>query len=398
MEIDVPIVQITPKVQYSPWGGETFIPSLLGVEPDGRPWAELWFGTHSGGESTMPDGILLGDFLRDHARQFLGDSLMRRFGNELPFLVKILSIARPFSLQVHPSSTQAQRGFSDEVALHVDTDRKLWSFKDDRRKTEIFHAITPVVALCGFRSIDVIREHLERVVPKQSILLFPFLHEQTGESEDGLIQRFFTTLYSLETIQLRSLIEELSWHVMDCGEDESPESIARQLLGSYPEDPSVFAPFFLNLVRLAPGETLHVEPRTLHTYLRGNGLELMTNSDNVLRAGLTNKKVDVPEVIRAVAYRVQEPDICPQVRDSAHRAYVLAPADEFLLGVFDQGLCLVEHRHAIEFLLCTDGSAHLTCEEVEVTLTKGMCLVIGAALEKYQVKVDGSLFSISVPD
>jgi mannose-6-phosphate isomerase len=392
--MELPIVQIIPKVQHYDWGDESFIPSLLGRTGDGRPWAELWFGTHPGAESTLPEGIPLGDHLREHALEYLGPDVMVRYGKDLPFLLKVLSIARPFSLQVHPSSVQAQRGYAQEASGHAGTERGTWNYKDDRQKAEILYALTPVTALSGFLKPAEIKKHLTQYAPVACTELFPLLG--SAESEETQLEHLFTRLCTLDDSARGSLLAEVQAHLGNT-EASVMNSLLGQLLSEFPDDPAALAPLFLNTIRLEPGEALYIEPRILHTFVKGHGIELMSNSDNVLRAGLTRKKMDIPEVLGMISYRVQEPVRCPHVSDELGRTTILAPAEEFLLSLFRRGSTSVNARNSVEMLLCTEGSAHLRCKHADLQVAKGQCVLIGASVEGYHVETGGTLFSITVP-
>lgn len=399
------IVTIVPVVQPYEWGDTTFIPSLLHQMPDGRPQAELWFGTHPGGESTLTDGTPLGDFLRDHATQFFGEEQLAVHGNDLPFLLKVLAIAKPLSLQVHPTTQQARQGFSDEVTMHVDLPRDQWNYKDERQKAEVLYALTPVTAMCGFLAPRPLVACLRQVIPNHLETLFPFLLTEESVNESELIEQFFKTLYTLDRERLASVLGEyrkrLETLEMDNETEDgrwlTPAGIARECIELYPEDPGALAPFFLNVLHLSPGDAVFLEPRTLHAYVRGHGVELMTNSDNVLRAGLTRKLVNVPELLKTLSFKPHPGDFCPQVRDDANRITVLAPTDDFLLGIFDSGEFSVKERDAIELLFCTEGAATLTCGETSYTVESGSCLVVAAAVAEYHLVVDGTLFRATVP-
>ncbi len=399
------IVNIVPVVQSYEWGDTTFIPSLIHQEADGRPKAELWFGTHPGGESTLPDGTPLGDFLRDHAETFLGKRQLEVQGNDLPFLLKVLAIARPLSLQVHPTTAQAQQGFADEVALHVDLPRDQWNYKDERQKAEVLYALTPVTAMCGFLPKIELLESLNQVIPEQVERLFPFLLTDGGDTESEIIEQFFKTLYTLEREELLALLGEYReglkklkvGNETEDGRWLTPAGIARYCVEHYPEDPGVLAPFFLHVLHMSPGDAVYLEPRTLHAYVRGNGVELMTNSDNVLRAGLTKKLVNVPELLQTLCFRPYSGDFCPQVRDEAKRITILAPTDDFLLGVYETGVFSVTKRDTIELLFCTEGEATLTYEGRSYVVQSGSCLVVAAAVAEFHLAVDGTLFSATVP-
>ena len=399
------MVKITPKIQQYPWGDDSFIPSLLGKQPDGNPQAELWFGTHPGGESALPDSEPLGDFLRDHDKDFLGEEQVKRHGKELPFLLKVLAIAQPLSLQVHPSAEQALQGYTEELPRHVDIPRDQWNYKDDRQKAEVLYALTPVTAMCGFLPIPKLSENLMRLLPYQFPLVFPFLQEPGEEDEAQLLQRFFTTLYTLEQEQRKLLLTEFKENLENLDENSltadgnwlTPSGIARLCLQSYPDDPGVFAPFFLHVLHLKPGEAVYLEPRTLHAYVRGHGIELMSNSDNVLRGGLTNKKVDVPELLKTLVFKAHNSGLCPQIRDTNDRLNILAPTDDFLLGVYERGAHYVCNRFSIEFLLCTEGTAEIAQGDHIHKLAQGECLVVAASVDSYRITVKGKVFSASVP-
>ena len=397
-------VPILPKIQHYAWGDTYFIPTILCREPDGKPNAELWFGTHPRGESTLADGVPFGDYLRDHAQAFLGEEQIERYGNDLPFLLKILAIAQPLSLQVHPSAEQAQSGFSAEVVSHVDTPAELWNYQDDRQKSEVLYALTPVTALCGFISVDRLSEQMQVLIPQHVEKVFPFL---LGKSHDAseVIEQFFTTLYTLEPTDMHLLIEEFSHNLAALhlpsetpdGKYLSAAGVAQLCLDKYPEDPSVLAPFFLNVVHLAPGEALYLEPRTLHAYIHGHGVELMSNSDNVLRAGLTVKNIQIHEVFKTLSFKPQDISVCPQMQPAADRTTVLAPSDDFLLRVYQSGTYSVPAEASITLFLCTEGEAVVEYEGGQATIPQGACLAVAPAAPPYQITVTGRLFSASIP-
>ena len=239
--------RIEGVVQHYAWGDPTFIPELLGLEPDGRPWAELWLGTHPNGPATLDDGTALSSLT-----------------GELPYLLKVLSAAEPLSLQTHPTTEQARAGHERGV------------FGDPYDKPELIVALTGFEALCGVRpeagSIELLREigayQLADVV-----------------AVDGAAAAI-VGLYRGD-IDPNSTIDA-------CGDSTRPEAVwAHDLAGRYPGDPSVAVSLLLNLVRLQPGEALHLAAGNLHGYLRGSGIELMRASDNVVRGGLTEKHVDI---------------------------------------------------------------------------------------------------------
>ncbi len=241
-------------VQHYAWGDPNFLPELLGRYPDGRPWAELWLGTHPSGPALLADGTPLRDV-----------------AGELPYLLKVIAAGQPLSLQTHPDAEQARDGFARGV------------YVDDRPKPELLCAVTEFEALCGVRPVH---------------LTLPLL----GELHAHDLRRVVAASGPLAALEglLRGAIDP--WPVIEgCAASERPEARwVRWLDALYPGEPSVAATLLLNLVRLEPGQALRLDAGNLHSYLRGVGIELMGASDNVVRAGLTEKPVDVEELLRVV--------------------------------------------------------------------------------------------------
>jgi len=241
-------------VQHYAWGDPAFLPELLGLDPDGRPWAELWLGTHPNGPARFDDGTPLASVTGD-----------------LPYLVKVLAAAAPLSLQTHPDADQAREGHAAGV------------FTDANPKPELLCALTPFEALCGVRPVDATLalldelgiDHLARVL--------------AADGPGAAI----TALY-------RGRID-IAATVDACRHSARPEAEwVRKLDTQYPDDPSVAATLLLNHVVLTPGECLRLDAGNLHAYLHGAGVELMSNSDNVVRGGLTRKPVDVDLLLATI--------------------------------------------------------------------------------------------------
>lgn len=239
--------------QYA-WGDTEFIPQLLGVEPDGHPWAEYWLGTHPSGQTTLRGGSPLADVT-----------------GELPYLLKVLAAAEPLSLQTHPNAEQARAGFAGGI------------FPDPNPKPELLCALTPFEALCGVRPVAATLELLDQLGIDE--LARVLAADGPGATLEGLYR---------EGLDPRPAIEA-------CGRSACPEANwVNRLSAMYPDDPSVVATLLLNLVVLEPGQALRLDAGNLHAYLRGAGIELMGASDNVVRGGLTAKPVDVDELLRIV--------------------------------------------------------------------------------------------------
>lgn len=276
-------VALDGVVQHYAWGDPTFIPELLGAEPDGRPWAELWLGTHPNGPTSTADGAPLAELT-----------------GPLPYLLKVLAAAEPLSLQVHPTAEQARDGHERGI------------YPDDRAKPELLCALTRFEALCGIRPIGPTLELLDRIAAHD--LAAAIGADGIGGAIDGLYRG---TIDPAPTIAA-------------CSTADGPEAaLVRALADRYPADPSVVVALLLNHVVLQPGDALHLTAGNLHAYLGGAGIELMGASDNVVRGGLTVKAVDVDELLRILD---PEPLEHP-VMDTADGRYPLPEAGVTLVRV-----------------------------------------------------------------
>lgn len=250
----MPVRIVEGVVQHYDWGDTEFIPKLLGIPGRGKPWAELWLGTHPNGPTVLEDGTLLSDLTGD-----------------LPYLLKVLSAARPLSLQTHPSAAQAAAGFERGV------------FADDQAKPELIVALTDFEGFCGVRPAEATLALLHGIGADDLAAVV----ESDGPGE-ALRRLYRGSIDPAPTIEA-------------CADRTEPEAVwVRRLHEMYPGEASVAATLLLNLVRLQPGEALHLTAGNLHGYLRGSGIELMRASDNVVRGGLTSKHVDIDLLLDTV--------------------------------------------------------------------------------------------------
>lgn len=307
-------------VQHYAWGSPTAVPSLLGIEPDGRPWAELWVGAHPQAPSRLSGtGTGLDELVSADPAGELGPAMAERFGR-YPFLLKVLAAAEPLSLQVHPSAGQASAGHAREEAAGLPRDAPGRSYRDDWPKPELTCALTEFHALSGFRPLATSAPVL-RVLdggggsPGQ-LLLTDLVHslldppgDDAADPDDaGRLTAALRTLLSLSEQDGRAVVDAAlaaagsrgASRVADAGVQSDLALLAR-LAHAHPADPGVVVAMLLNHVVLAPGQALFTPAGVLHTYLSGTAVELMASSDNVLRGGLTPKHVDVPELLSVLA-------------------------------------------------------------------------------------------------
>ena len=279
-------------VQHYSWGHPTAIPRLLDIEPDGRPWAELWFGTHLGGASKIlrVDDATEAALRRSGADDTDGHSIpLLSVAGELPFLLKVLAAAEPLSLQSHPSTEQAKAGYARENRLNIPVGNSRRIYRDPFAKPELICALGPFEALCGFREPVATVELLHSIGGGASIIA----RLLADHDLDHTMRYLFGGGQEIQVL-MKDVIEA-------CQNHDSPSAQwVTRLAVAYPDDPAVIATLLLNYLTLQAGEALYLDPGNLHAYLRGTGIEVMGSSDNVVRCGLTNKHVDVNELLATV--------------------------------------------------------------------------------------------------
>ncbi|ALC22837.1 mannose-6-phosphate isomerase, class I [Streptomyces pristinaespiralis] len=312
------------------WGSTTAIPELLGVAPTGEPQAEMWMGAHPGAPSRVTRGgeaeRALSDVIAAAPERELGDAAVAKFGPRLPFLLKLLAAASPLSLQVHPDLAQARDGYGAEESAGVPIDAPHRNYKDANHKPELICALTPFDGLCGFRAPAAAAELLAGLEVDS---LKPYVDLLHARPEDAALREVLTAVLTADPQEMAACVAEAAAAAERLGGAYAPYAeIARH----YPGDPGVIAAMLLNHIRLQPGEALFLGAGVPHAYLDGLGVEIMANSDNVLRCGLTPKHVDVPELLRIVRFEATEPAVLrPEASPSGEEVYE-APIDEFRLS------------------------------------------------------------------
>jgi mannose-6-phosphate isomerase len=291
------VVRLQNTIRDYAWGSRTAIPELTGVEPDGKPQAEVWMGAHESAPSVLPSGDSLYDVVSAGPSDVLGEETAERFEGRFPFLAKLLAAAQPLSIQAHPSREQAIDGYARDEADGIPRDAADRNYKDAWPKPEILIALEPFDALVGFRPLEATVALLDALQPIG-------FEELTDLLRDGKLREAFTQFMSSDRDSLRPLVAALAEACTSYAGEAfamERETIAR-LCEDFPDDPGVLAALLLNRVRLERFEAVYLPAGNVHAYLRGLGFEVMANSDNVLRGGLTSKHVDVPELVSVVDF------------------------------------------------------------------------------------------------
>jgi mannose-6-phosphate isomerase len=361
--------QIRSSVRHYDWGHESIIPELLGREADGRPWAELWMGAHPDEPSLLPDGRGLDAAIAADPEGLLGSAVRRRFGDRLPFLMKVLAAGSPLSLQAHPTKAQAEAGFAAEEEAGVPRQDPTRTYKDANHKPEILCALTPVEALCGFRPVE---ESLHCLAKLQ----LPELKPTIAALARGGLKVAVPQLLALSGRRRQSLVAAVAERSAASVAANNPEFVntyrwAARLADKYPGDPGVVISLMCNHLTLEPGEAVFLPAGNMHAYLAGSGVELMANSDNVLRGGLTPKHIDLAALVEVLDFTDGKVPVLRPVLGPGGLRYPV-PIDDFDLtrvSVDTQPGTLTTPGPQI--LLCVEQSAVLRSGGEEITLTPG---------------------------
>lgn len=370
------------------WGSRTAIAELLGHDvPTPHPEAELWMGAHPGDPSRIigADGVerSLLDLLTEDPRSQLGDRCADRWGTRLPFLMKVLAAEEPLSLQAHPSAAQAAAGFAAEEAAGVPMDSPMRNYKDPSAKPEMICALTEFHALAGFRD------------PHRTVALLraldapdfaPYSELLGGQPDEQGLRALFTTLITLPQTALDLLLPQVLdacvLHIKEHGDFDLECRTVLELGEAYPGDAGVLAALLLNRIVLHPGEAIYLSAGNLHSYLHGTGIEILANSDNVLRCGLTPKHVDVPELLRVLDFACGDMPVHRGEQVAPGVAVYRTPSPEFELSRVDvpaDGEVRLDDTGP-QILICTRGAVRLVDERGDqLDLARGQSVWLAAS-------------------
>jgi mannose-6-phosphate isomerase len=366
------VVALDGVIRRYAWGSTSVIQNLLGLPVDGTPAAELWFGAHPDDPSPVPvHGSSLDEVIDADPVAALGADVVAQFGGRLPFLMKLLAANTPLSLQVHPDLEQARAGFAAENAAGVPPDARERNYHDPNHKPELLCALTEFEALCGFRPVPETLALLhELALPELDFL-------RSALTGPDPLRAAFTAL--LTQAERDAAVEAVSGRATPDG-PLRPAYLAAQ---HFPGDVGIVIALLLNYVRLTPGEAIYLGAGNVHSYLSGTGVEIMANSDNVLRCGLTPKHVAVSEVLAITDFRdLAEP------RVSADAGGFRVPVPDFRLGLVDVSGPVSISQFGPRIVLCSAGSVSVA----DVSLTPGRAAFVPAALGSVDVTGAGRIF------
>ncbi len=413
----LPYVEARPyllknRIQHYAWGtrgDQAFIPNLLGFQPEPElPYAELWIGAHPKAPSNIvvgEMGIPLDQWINAYPVQILGSKIANRFSNKLPYLFKVLSAGESLSIQVHPNKAQAN-------ALHL---HDPIHYPDANHKPELAIALDSLTALMGIKPFADIQETLSR---------YPEIANFIGKSvcasvlspaplgsrkQQTLIQTLFSTLiknsidYQKELVRA---IEQLAERLSKSSSLEEIEILFLSLRAKYTgPDVGLFAMFLLNLVHLTEGQGLFTDAGTPHAYIKGNIVECMANSDNVVRVGLTDKFTDPENLINVIDYTPASLSVLGNDPDVEEKIYQ-TPVSEFRVSRLTLSSSTTRQEtteNKLKLFLVTKGKVvvgwNTSSEDGRIILPQGQSILIPACLREFQLSTEASveLFRVEVP-
>ncbi|MDO5726475.1 MAG: mannose-6-phosphate isomerase, class I [Bowdeniella nasicola] len=386
------------------WGSKDAIPWLTSQPVTDTPVAELWFGTHETGPAKLLDHDTdLREAIAGDPIGTLGADIQARFGSALPFMLKLIAPAKPLSLQVHPCAEDAAEGFKREEAAGIALDDPIRNYRDANHKPELVFALTKLEAMCGFRAP---RRAIELLAGLDCDITNRLVAVLQSDPTSSGMERAFALLISGprspdpdDVAQVAALCAKRR----AAGTSPSPraDAIVELLQQEYPGDPGVLAALLLNPVTLRAGEALFVPSGTVHAYLSGLAIEIQATSDNVLRAGLTHKHVDISEMLQCVDFVAAPPiRLAPELFGVATEVFY-APVDDFELSI-----TRLREPHGEQqirgagprIIMCVDGKIKIRDEAgSREQLKSGQALFVRADDGKVYARGSGTLVQADVP-
>ena len=341
---------LSPNIQHYHWGDYSFIPELQGRPKGDQPEAELWMGAHPTSPSrTVESDRGLDDIISTQPQNTLGPQA-GDFQNELPFIMKILAIREPLSIQVHPNAKQAEEGFTSVQSSLT----RAQSYSSPRGKEEVVCALTETDLKFGFREVNEIHAIIDAAGHSELSWLKESLSEETpNESLKETIQRILSTdSDTIRSITSTVLSSDMSATVIN----EKEMLHFTDLSETYPDDSGLLLFLLMNFVTLEPGDFIYVSPGVTHAYLRGNVVEVTSNSDNVIRCGLTPKYVNAQEFLSIASFVSEQ----PQIQTPAESLHSYESPTPFMLTRLDLNEEFETAVNGPEILISTQNNFNIT--------------------------------------
>ncbi len=385
MQEPIKIFKLKGFNQHYAWGGFHFIPDLLGIHnPENKPFAEYWMGAHPSASSTLQTAegdVLLRDLINKDPEAALTKEVYQKFG-ELPYLLKVLDVKDMLSIQVHPTKAEAEKGFDAEEAAGIPINAPNRNYKDRNHKPEVMVALSDFWLLHGFKEKSLLEKTLEEV--QEFNILLPLFRREGYKALYQFVMEMTQQEANIFLIQVvkreirRKLDGELTkadpgWWVAKLFENGQP-------IGDI--DKGVFSIYFFNIVNAKPGEAVFQGAGLPHAYLEGQNIELMANSDNVLRGGLTPKYIDVPELMKHTLFEGIIPNVMKGSEIRIGEKNYPCPVPDFAISKISLhgNSSYTNSTEGLELFIVTEGGAVINNHTV-VKKGEALCMLPGAAYE-----------------
>ena len=399
------IALLTGVIKHYDWGGYSFIPGLLNVSNEKKiPFAEYWMGVHPLAECelVMSDGSvrLLKDYFGTSSPSAMGEYVSRRFGT-MPYLLKTLDVREMLSIQVHPSKTDVVKDYLQELEQGVPLDSPSRNYKDDNHKPELMVAMGDFWLLHGFKPEDKLKRTMQEV--SELNFLLPVFNQSGYKGLYKAIMEIPQNKVDEQLLPLSKRIIPLfrEGKIDPVHPDYWAAKAFLRFSSSGTIDRGIFSIYVFNLVKLQLGEGIFQDSGVPHAYLEGHNVEIMASSDNVLRGGLTNKPVNVPELLKHVQCEATHPQIIRGEHNGTELVYK-TPASDFELSSFKLSKGAQEKitTQTAEVFLVVEGEVHIADKNNSIILKKGQPSGLALAGNELQVTANESswLFRAGVPN
>ena len=398
------IYKLNGVVQHYAWGGTGFIPQLLNVANEKQqPYAELWMGTHVKGPANIEVNgkeILLEQLIKKAPAQKLGKKVAADFNNRLPFLFKVLDVNSMLSIQSHPTKKAAEIGFAKESKTNIAVTAPNRTYRDDNHKPEVMVALTDFWLLHGFKSLEGIEE----------VLMIPEFKPLAKHFAAGKIFNLYRVIMEMPQSEVDTLLAPLWKRLQPMFKKGqlakfSTDYWAAQAFQEYTidghYDRGIFSIYLFNLVNIKKGDGIFQAAGIPHAYLEGVNMELMANSDNVFRGGLTQKHIDVPELLEHLVFDSVDPKILTGTHVSEVEKVFKTPAPDFELSQITlnkKDIYRSTQTLSAATLIIMEGNVKVNFEGKKITFKQGDSFFVEAHTN-YTITTDDTcvLFKAKVP-
>lgn len=398
--------QLFSSVQHYEWGTKgknAYIPNLLGIDPEDKPYAELWIGAHS----TLPSKIMieyklieLNKLIEKFPNEILGERVSKQFNKKLPFLLKVLSAGQALSIQTHPNKEQAEKLNQKDPK----------NYPDDNHKPEIAIVLTTLNTLVGFKNPNEILDNLNKYPPlkeflgEETVSVFELSLQNKDNSLDNIRNTFSKLIKNSSDVSaLSNCINSIVQIISKKTDLDETEKLFLELKSDYGIDIGLLTLFFLKNLQLVEGEAIFTPAGVPHAYLKGDIVECMANSDNVVRAGLTPKFKDVETLLNILSYEDNDPIITGHYSNEVMTKYS-PPIDEFQIEKIEldnNGIELFT-KDQVEILLVIKGEVNISIDNGSngiLTYTKGEAIMIPALVDQYKIYTETTaiVYRVTIP-